>query len=64
MPKGQPAITFTAALADGRTCLGFDHEGEARLTLVISQQEAAMLAQRLTELMDTSFVVTLKPEKS
>ena len=55
-------IQFTAALADGRTCLGFDREGEARLTLIVSQQEAAELAKRLPELMDTAFVVTLKPE--
>jgi hypothetical protein len=55
-------IQFTAALADGRTCLGFDREGEARLTLIVSQQEAAELARRLTELMDTSFTVTCEPE--
>lgn len=55
-------ISFTAALADGRTCLGFDREGEARLTLIVSQQEAATLAQRLPELMDTAFRVTLIPE--
>jgi hypothetical protein len=55
-------IQFTAALADGRTCLGFDREGESRLTLIVSQQEAAIIAQRLVELMDTSFVVTLVPE--
>ncbi len=60
--KGDGPIQFTAALADGRTCLGFDREGEARLTLIVSQQEAAMLAQRLTELMETAFVVTLAPE--
>ena len=56
-------IQFAAALADGRTCLGFDREGEARLTLIVSQTEAAMLAQRLTELMDTAFRVTLDPER-
>ena len=55
-------ISFIAALADGRTCLGFDREGESRLTLIVSQQEGAVIAQRLVELMDTSFRVTLVPE--
>lgn len=54
-------MSFVAALADGRTCLGFDREGEARLTLILSQPEAAKLAQRLDELMDKSFLVVLSP---
>lgn len=59
---GAPSpIAFVAALADGRTCLGFDREGEARLTLILSGQEAADLATRLPELMDVSFAVVCQP---
>lgn len=54
-------MTFVAALADGRTCLGFDRDGEARLTLILSQPEAAKVAGRLPELMDTAFAVALQP---
>ena len=58
--KGGEPIVFQAALADGRTCLGFDREGEARLVLIISQQEAAKLAVDLPRLMDTAFVVKIE----
>lgn len=63
MPKKPAAgpISFVAALADGRTCLGFDREGEARLTLILSGPEAAELAKRLPELMDVSFAVVCQP---
>ncbi len=63
MPKRQEPdlIRFVAALADGRTCLGFDREGEARLTLILSQGEGAKLAERLPELMDCSFAVAMQP---
>jgi len=54
-------IAFVAALADGRTCLAFDREGEARLTLILPQAEAAKLVGRLPELMDVSFAVVFKP---
>jgi len=56
-------ISFVAALAPAPgKCLTFDNEGEARLMLIVSQTEAAALAQRLPELMDTSFRVTVVPE--
>jgi hypothetical protein len=56
-------IAFLAALAPAPgKCLAFDNEGEARLTLIVSEQEATVLAQRLSELRDTSFRVTLVPE--
>jgi hypothetical protein len=54
-------VAFVAALADGRACLSFDREGEARLTLILAQPEAAKLAAKLPVLMDTSFAVALKP---
>ena len=54
-------LTFVAALASGRTCVSVDHEGEARLTLVLSQPEAARLVARLDELMDRSFIVAIQP---
>jgi hypothetical protein len=57
-------IAFIAGLADGRTCLSFDREGEARLTLILPQAEAAKLVQRLPELMDTSFAVVCQPLKN
>jgi len=60
MAKREP-IAFVAALAEGRGCLSFDREGEARLVLILSQPEAAKLAVRLPELMDTSFGVAMQP---
>ena len=56
---GEP-IRFEAALADGRNCLGFDREGEARLVLIVSQQEAAKLAVELQRLMNTAFTVSIE----
>ena len=56
---GDP-IVFEAALAEGRGCLSFDREGEARLILIISQQEAATLAANLPRLMDTAFTVRIE----
>lgn len=65
MPKPPPDyITFVAALADGRTCLGCDRDGEWRLTLILSSEDGANLAQRLDELRDVSFAVVCKPLKN
>lgn len=63
MATSKPAkpVTFVAALADGRTCLSFDREGEARLTLILSQGEGAKFAARLPELMDCAFGVAMQP---
>jgi hypothetical protein len=63
MPKKTEPIAFVAALADGRTCLSFDRDGEARLTLILAEQEAAQLVQRLGELRDVSFAVVCQPVK-
>lgn len=54
-------ITFEACLAPGRSALTFDNEGAARLTLELSQPEAAKVATRLPELIDCSFMVALQP---
>jgi len=54
-------IGFMAALADGRTCLGCDRDGEWRLTLILPSDEGKYLAQRIDELRDVSFAVVLKP---
>lgn len=62
MPRATPdLITFVAALADGRTCLGCDRDGEWRLNLVLPSEEGKALAQRLDELRDRSFAVVCKP---
>lgn len=58
--KPEP-IAFVASLADGRTCLGTDRDGEWRLTLILPEQEGAQLAQRLPELRDVSFAVVFQP---
>jgi hypothetical protein len=57
-------ITFIAALADGRTCLGCDRDGEWRLMLILPSDEGKKLAQRIDELRDVSFGVALQPVKS
>lgn len=54
-------IAFIACLASGRSCLSLDSEGAARLTLELSQQEAAKLAGRLKDLMDVAFAVVCQP---
>lgn len=51
------AIAVEASLANG-LCLKFDNEGAARLTLELAQPEAAKLAEKLPQLMDTTFWVT------
>lgn len=48
-------IAVQAALADGRTCLGCDRDGEWRLTLILPSAEGARLATRLHELRDKTF---------
>jgi hypothetical protein len=58
-----PTVRFIAALAEGR-CLSFDRDGEAKLTLIVSQTEAVKLAANLDALMGTSFRVVLTPEKA
>lgn len=55
-------LCFLAQLADGRTCLGSDRDGEARLTLILSRQDAATLLQRLDEY-QAGFYVTLTTEQ-
>ena len=65
MPKKKPdtaePIAFIAALADGRTCLGCDRDGEWRLMLILPSDEGKRLAQRLDELRDVSFAVVCQP---
>lgn len=56
-------LVFLAQLADGRTCLGSDRDGEARLTLLLSRHDAAKLLQRLDEY-EGAFYVTLVPEQT
>lgn len=59
-PKEEP-IAFVAALADGRTCLGCDRDGEWRLTLILPSGEGAQLAGRLQELRGKTFHVVCVP---
>ncbi len=59
LPKA--LITVIAALASGRGCLTFDNEGAARLTLDLSQPEAAKLATALPSLMDTALAIAIQP---
>jgi hypothetical protein len=61
MAKKADPIAFVAALADGRTCLGCDRDGEWRLTLILPSSEGATLAARLPELRDVTFAVALQP---
>jgi len=56
-------LVFLAQLADGRTCLGSDRDGEARLTLLLSRHDAAKLLERLDEY-EGAFYVTLVPEQA
>jgi hypothetical protein len=61
MPKQPEPIAFVAALADGRTCLGCDRDGEWRLMLILPSEEGKRLAQRIDELRDVSFAVVCQP---
>jgi hypothetical protein len=54
-------FVFLAALADGRTVLGTDRDGEARLTLTLSRADAAKLMERLDEF-TAGFYCTLVAE--
>jgi hypothetical protein len=54
-------IAFVAALADGRTCLGCDRDGEWRLTLILPSGEGAQLAVRIAELRGKTFAVVCQP---
>jgi hypothetical protein len=54
-------FVFLAALADGRTCLGSDRDGEARLTLTLSRNDAAKLMERMDEF-TSGFYCTLVAE--
>jgi hypothetical protein len=45
MAKKPDPIAFVAALADGRTCLGCDRDGEWRLMLILPSEEGKALAQ-------------------
>jgi hypothetical protein len=62
MRKSDP-IAFVAALADGRTCLGCDRDGEWRLMLILPNDEGKQLAQHIDKLRDVSFAVVCKPLK-
>jgi hypothetical protein len=64
MAKAPQPIAFVAALADGRTCLGCDRDGEWRLQLILPSDEGKALAQRIDELRDVSFAVVCKPLKA
>lgn len=60
-PSGpRDPIAFPAQLADGRTCLGTDRDGEGRLTVLLSAEDTAMVITRLDELRE-GFYVTLVP---
>jgi hypothetical protein len=63
MAKKPEPIAFVAALADGRTCLGCDRDGEWRLMLILPSVEGKRLAQRLDDLRDVSFAVVCQPLK-
>lgn len=54
-------MSFVASLANGRSCLSFDSDGEARLTLVIPEQEAAKVAAALPRLRDRALGVAIQP---
>lgn len=54
-------MSFVASLANGRSCLSFDSDGEARLTLVIPEQEAAKVAAALPLLRDRALGVAIQP---
>jgi hypothetical protein len=56
-------IAFVAALADGRTCLGCDRDGEWRLTLILPSAEGARLAARIHELREKTFWTVLQERK-
>ena len=68
MPRRKPKselepIAFTAALAPSPgKALTLDAEGEARLTLVLSQRDAQVLLKEWPRLQDTSFHVVFVPE--
>jgi hypothetical protein len=59
---GEP-IAFTAALAPAPSkAISVDSDGEARLTLILSQQDAQVLLKEWPRLQDTSFHVVFVPE--
>lgn len=54
-------LSFEAALPPApRKALQLDADGEAILTLAVPASDAQAIAERFTDLMDRSFVVTLK----
>lgn len=61
MGRTEPALSFLATLAPGRSCLAFDSDGAAILRLELSQPEAAKVAARLSDLTDTALAVAIKP---
>lgn len=63
-PQSQPEpIAFTAALAPSPAkSLTLDSDGEAKLTLVLSQQDAQVILAAWPRLQDTSFHVVCIPE--
>lgn len=63
-PKSErEPIAFTAALAPAPgKAITVDAEGEARLTLILSQQDAQVILKAWPRLQDTSFHVVCIPE--
>lgn len=61
MSRKPAPVTFVAALADGRTCLGCDKDGEWRFQVILSNEEGRKLAQRIDELRDCAFAVACQP---
>jgi len=64
MPKQAPEpIAFTAALVPAPSkSLTLDSDGEARLTLILSQHDAQVILKAWPRLQDTSFHVVCIPE--
>jgi hypothetical protein len=60
--KTENAIAVEACLPSGRACLSIDGDGAAKFTVELSQPEAAKLAAKLDQLMDTTFWVVCTPK--
>jgi len=59
MSQSDP-ICFLAQLAEGRNCIGTDRDGEGRMVVIMSGDDAAMVIGRMDELRE-GFYVTLVP---
>ena len=59
--KSNPApILFEAALSQRGKCFTLDAEGEATLTLQVSEKFARLLSENVHRLRDCSFVVQIE----